>query len=325
MDAWQKDFGEAFVRIGDLLRYLEISPKDQKAFLDFNGGDFPLRVPRPFAERMEKGDLKDPLLLQVLASALEQISAPGFNVDPVGDQVQIRSKSMIQKYRGRALIITTGACAIHCRYCFRKAFPYDQHSVSPRHTEQLIEEITQDPSLSEIILSGGDPLSLSDDRIAALIQEIATIPHIKTFRIHTRLPVVIPNRVTSQLIDTLDTLSLQKIMVIHANHPKELDGHVENKMKAIRQTGTLLLNQSVLLKGVNDDANTLIQLSQRLLECGVLPYYLHLLDRIEGSQHFEVAEPIARDLVASIRAELPGYLVPRLVREIEGQPSKTPI
>ena len=325
MDAWQKDFGEAFVRIGDLLHYLEISPKDQKAFLDFNGGDFPLRVPRPFAERMEKGDLKDPLLLQVLASALEQISAPGFNVDPVGDQVQIRSKSMIQKYRGRALIITTGACAIHCRYCFRKAFPYDQHSVSPRHTEQLIEEITQDPSLSEIILSGGDPLSLSDDRIAALIQEIATIPHIKTLRIHTRLPVVIPNRVTSQLIYTLDTLSLQKIMVIHANHPKELDGHVENKMKAIRQTGTLLLNQSVLLKGVNDDANTLIQLSQRLLECGVLPYYLHLLDRIEGSQHFEVAEPIARDLVASIRAELPGYLVPRLVREIEGQPSKTPI
>jgi KamA family protein len=229
MDAWQKDFGDAFVHISELLDYLEITPKDQKPFLELSGSDFPVRVPRPFAERMQKGNLKDPLLLQVLASSLEQAIAPGFNTDPVGDQARMRYKSMIQKYRGRALIITTGACAIHCRYCFRKAFPYDEQSLTPRHTKQLLQEITSDSSLSEIILSGGDPLSLSDDRLANLIQGIASIPHVRTLRIHTRLPVVIPNRVTPNLLALLDTLSLQKVIVIHANHAAELDESVEKK------------------------------------------------------------------------------------------------
>lgn len=325
MDAWQKDFGDAFVHISELLHYLEITPKDQKPFLELNGPDFPVRVPRPFAERMQKGNPEDPLLLQALASPLEQAIVPGFNSDPVGDQTRMRSKSMIQKYRGRALIITTGACAIHCRYCFRKAFPYDEESLTPRHTKQLLQEITSDSSLSEIILSGGDPLSLSDDRLSTLIQGIASIPHVRTLRIHTRLPVVIPNRVTPNLLAILDTLSLQKVMVIHANHAEELDKSVERKMQALSKTGTLLLNQSVLLRGVNDHADTLVQLSQRLLECGVLPYYLHQLDRIQGSQHFEVTDREALDLLQTIRAELPGYLVPRLVREVEGQPSKTPL
>ena len=325
MAAWQKDFGDAFVRISELLHYLEITPKDQEAFLELHGNDFPLRVPRPFAERMQKGNIDDPLLLQVLASPLEQLIAPGFNADPVGDQTRMRSKSMIQKYRGRALIITTGACAIHCRYCFRKSFPYEQQSLTPRHTEQLLQEITLDPSLSEIILSGGDPLSLSDDRLSLLIEGIASIPHVSTLRIHTRLPIVIPNRVTPNLLAFLETLPLHKVMVVHANHADELDESVEIKMKALSNTGTLLLNQSVLLRGVNDRADTLVQLSKRLLECGVLPYYLHQLDRIQGSQHFEVTDRKAMDLVKSIRAELPGYLVPRLVREIEGQPSKSPL
>jgi EF-P beta-lysylation protein EpmB len=289
---------------------------------DAAAGAFGLRVPASYVRRMRRGDPRDPLLLQVLPSYRELEDSPGYTADPVGERAALRAPGLLQKYSGRALLITTQACAIHCRYCFRREFPYaDQSTDAPRWSAAL-EEIERDESLEEIILSGGDPLSLSDARLRSLTDELAKIPHVRRLRVHTRQPIVLPSRVDSGLIAWLRGISLPTVFVLHCNHPNELDAEVLEACAALRAAGVTLLNQSVLLRGVNDTAEVLADLSRRLFEAGVLPYYLHVLDRVRGAAHFDVPETTARLIAGELAAHLPGYLVPRLVREVHGAPAK---
>ncbi|MGH8530236.1 MAG: EF-P beta-lysylation protein EpmB [Nevskiales bacterium] len=320
--SWRAALQQAVTDPAELLNLLELGPEllpaaRQAAAL------FPLRVPRGYVARMHKGDPRDPLLLQVLPLAAELDAAPGFGRDAVGDLPSARGDGVLQKYRGRALLITTGACGVHCRFCFRRHFPYADHTAARAGWQPALERVAADTSLEEVILSGGDPLSLSDRRLAELTDQLDGISHLKRLRIHTRQPVVLPERVDAELLAWLGRGRLQKIVVIHANHAHELDRAVALAMRAVATTGATLLNQSVLLRGVNDSVAALRDLSQRLFACGVLPYYLHLLDRVQGSAHFEVPESSARELHHALAAELPGYLVPRLVREEPGQPGKT--
>jgi EF-P beta-lysylation protein EpmB len=232
---------------------------------------------------------------------------------------------MLQKYQGRALLVTTGACAVHCRYCFRRHFPYADSNPLASQWQQTIEQIQHDQSINEVILSGGDPLSLSDDKLSRLVEDLSAIPHLKRLRIHTRLPVVLPERIDERLLAWLQRCPLKVVMVIHANHANEIDNEAEQALASLQKAGCQLLNQAVLLKGVNDSAAALVALSERLSEVDVMPYYLHLLDKVAGAQHFDVPEQEALELIAAIRTQLPGYLVPRLVREIQGEASKTVI
>jgi EF-P beta-lysylation protein EpmB len=286
---------------------------------------FPLRLTRDWASRIQPGDPADPLLRQVWPAAEELASLPGYADDPVGDQDAQILPGMLRKYRGRALLITTGACAIHCRYCFRRAYPYGESQLGHANEQAALDAIAGDASLEEIILSGGDPLMLSDARLAGLMERLAAIPHIRRLRLHTRLPVVLPARVTEELTGLLASVRPRVVVVIHANHPREIDIAVGTALNRLRETGAILLNQSVLLRGVNDEAETLAELSETLFEHGVLPYYLHLLDKARGTAHFDVPEKEARRLQAALRARLPGYLVPRLVREVAGEACKTPL
>jgi EF-P beta-lysylation protein EpmB len=285
---------------------------------------FPLRVPRGFVSRMRKGDPGDPLLLQVLPQARELDPVPGFSTDPLGERRASPRPGLLQKYRGRALLVVTGACAIHCRYCFRRHFPYDGHVGTERWIEAL-GHLAADPSVTEVILSGGDPLVLSDRRLFALVHEIAAIPHVRRLRVHSRLPVVLPERVGGDLLGWLCGTRLIPVMVIHANHPREIDRPVAEALGRLRSAGVTVLNQTVLLAGINDDATVLAELSERLFDAGALPYYLHLLDPVAGAAHFEVPEARALVLARDLAARLPGYLVPRLVRELAGAPAKVPV
>jgi len=268
---------------------------------------------------MRPGDPHDPLLLQVLPTDLETDDPPEFTSDPVGERAALRAPGLLQKYSGRALLITTQACAVHCRYCFRREFPYGGEA--PRWTAAL-EEIACDPSLQEIILSGGDPLSLSDSRLQSLTDALADIPHVRRLRVHTRQPIVLPSRVDSGLLSWIRTVRQPMVFVLHCNHPNEIDAEVRNACASLRESGITLLNQSVLLKGVNDSADTLAELSERLFEAGVLPYYLHMLDKVRGAAHFDVPDTTAQRMAGELAARLPGYLVPRLVREVHGAPAK---
>lgn len=322
--AWQRLLAQAFHRPAELLAYLELA-----ADLPLAGGvpprDFPLRVPRGFAGRMEKGNPRDPLFLQVWARPAEALEAPGFTDDAVGDLARLKAGGIIHKYDGRVLVVATGACAVHCRYCFRRHFPYTDHLATREHWQDTLREIAGDRSVHEVILSGGDPLSLADDKLAAFAEALEFIPHVRRLRLHTRLPVVLPERVDDGLLAWLRRGRLRKVMVLHANHTHELDIDVAAALARLRGAGVVLLNQSVLLRGVNDLTEVLVRLSERLFECGVMPYYLHMLDPVRGAAHFDVAEPEARALVRAAAARLPGYLVPRLVREQPGAPSKTPL
>ena len=283
---------------------------------------FKLRVPASYVRRMRRGDPHDPLLLQVLPSHRENETPPGFTGDPVGEQAAFRAPGLLQKYAGRALLITTQACAVHCRYCFRREFPYaEQASDAPRWTEAL-EDIARDESLEEIILSGGDPLSLSDARLKSLTDALAVIPHVRRVRVHTRQPIVLPSRVDFGLLEWIRSIRQPLVFVLHCNHPNEIDTEVREACAALRETGMTLLNQSVLLRGVNDSADVLAELSERLFETGVLPYYLHVLDKVRGAAHFDVPEATATLIAGELAARLPGYLVPRLVREVHGAPAK---
>jgi len=283
---------------------------------------FRLRVPLSYVARMRHGDPDDPLLRQVLPLAAEADATPGYIADPLGEATARRAPGLLQKYRGRALLITTSACAVHCRYCFRREFPYSEQSGDGPRFREALQEIARDASLEEIILSGGDPLSLSDARLAMLTNELAAIPHIKRLRVHTRQPIVLPARVDAGLSSWLRALPWPIVFVLHANHPNEIDAEVRSACAQLRALGVTLLNQTVLLRGVNDDADVLAELSRSLFEAGVLPYYLHMLDRVTGTAHFDVPETRARQLAGELTARLPGYLVPRLVREVEGAASK---
>jgi EF-P beta-lysylation protein EpmB len=320
---WQQLLSQGIRSSEELLALLEIDAA--KLEIQPPGGDFPLRVPRGFANRMARGDCRDPLLLQVLPTAAESVQSPGYQRDPLGELHTMPAPGLLHKYRGRALLTVTGACAIHCRYCFRRHFPYSDANPANGNLQGILDYLGQQTDIQEIILSGGDPLTLSDARLQSLTDKLAAIPQLHTLRIHTRLPVVLPERVDTGLLAWIERQRLRVVIVVHCNHPNEIDSSVITALQQLRSAGVTLLNQSVLLHGVNDDAATLIRLSEALFAAGVLPYYLHLLDKVQGAAHFAVNQEAAKDLQAALRASLPGYLVPRLVRDIPGQHGKTPV
>ncbi len=283
---------------------------------------FPVFAPLGYVSRMRPGDPHDPLLRQVLPLAAEAIDADGFSDDPVQDQAALSRPGLLRKYAGRVLLVTTGACAIHCRYCFRRHFPYGEGPRSMAQWQPAIEQIAADASIEEVILSGGDPLTLVDAQLVELAECLASIPHLRRLRIHTRLPIVIPERVTAALVEWLRTSRLTPVVVVHANHAAELDASVARALALLTRAGVMLLNQTVLLRGVNDSLEALSELSGRLIDLQVVPYYLHQLDRVRGAAHFEVPVARGRELLEQLRNTLPGYAVPTYVQEIAGQPSK---
>lgn len=286
---------------------------------------FALRVPRGFVARMRHGDPHDPLLRQVLPLDAELRRVPGFALDAVGDAAAKKADGVIQKYRGRALLVATGSCAVHCRYCFRRHFPYAEETAARDGWRTALAAIAADPDIDEVILSGGDPLSLATPKLAELTDALATLPHLKRLRIHSRLPVVLPERVDAPLLAWLRALPWPLAFVIHANHANEFDADVDAALAQLRAAGAQVLNQAVLLRGVNDSVEALAALSERSFAAGALPYYLHQLDRVEGVAHFEVDDATARALHQALAARLSGYLVPKLVRELPGDTGKRPL
>lgn len=319
---WQRELTRAVRSLDELLEILELTAEEVSAS-DIARREFPLLVPRGFVDRMRPGDPRDPLLLQVLPTAEEERAPAGFVADPLAESQVAAAPGLLHKYRGRALLVTTGACAVHCRYCFRRHFPYEEH----RETdfEEALVYLKSSPEVEEIILSGGDPLVWKDRRLARLARELESIDHLRRLRIHTRLPVVLPQRIDEDLLAWLTESRLEPVVVIHTNHPREIDGEVASALRRLRRAGITLLNQTVLLRGINDSSSILSDLSKDLFAVGVLPYYLHLVDRVRGAAHFEIHEDEARALARELMAELPGYLVPRLVREVPGAPSKVPV
>jgi len=284
---------------------------------------FPLKVPHSYVRRIRPGQAKDPLLRQIMPLAEEDIVHPGYTTDPLGEIGRTATPGLIHKYHGRVLLVTTSVCAIHCRYCFRRHYPYNDNNPAQENWSAALDYIRRDQTIHEVILSGGDPLSLADHKLQSLIEKLEQIPHLRWLRIHTRMPVVMPSRVTGSLLQALTRNRFRQTMVIHANHPHEIEADVLPALQALRDSGIQLLNQSVLLKGVNDDASVLRELSQRLYTHHVLPYYLHLLDPVAGAAHFEVDVTRVAAIMETLRSTLPGYLVPRLVRETAGAPYKT--
>ncbi|UZJ43196.1 EF-P beta-lysylation protein EpmB [Marinimicrobium sp. C6131] len=321
---WQNELADLIRSPGELIALLELDPTQLPAALAASQ-DFALRVPRAFVERMRKGDPDDPLLRQVLPLGEELQAAPGYSRDPLGEADANPHPGLIHKYQGRVLLIVSGGCAINCRYCFRRHFPYADNNPGRARWQEALDYIAADQSITEVIYSGGDPLNAPDRQLAWLTERVAAIPHIKRLRVHTRLPIVLPNRIDDDCLNWLTGHHLHTTLVIHSNHPREIDDSVGAALSRLRQAGITLLNQAVLLRGINDQAATLAALSERLFEWGVLPYYLHLLDPVAGAHHFDVPEHEALVLMDRLRARLPGYLVPRLVREIAGEPNKTPI
>jgi EF-P beta-lysylation protein EpmB len=321
---WQTELRQAYARLDELLAALGLSAEACGVSTEA-AASFPLRVPRGFVARMRHGDPADPLLRQVLPVEAETHSAPGFGPDPVGDLDSVLAPGLLQKYAGRALLITTGACAVHCRYCFRRNFPYAEHSATPAVINAALDTIAADGNLQEIILSGGDPLALGNGRLGGIIAALERIPHIARIRLHTRLPVVLPERVDAELLALLRNTRKPVVTVIHANHAQEIDDAVTAALGQLRGVSAALLNQSVLLRGVNDSTATLTALSNRLFSAGVMPYYLHQLDRVAGAAHFLVPDSEALALHAAMAAQLPGYLVPKLVHETAGAAAKTPL
>lgn len=321
---WQKLLAQAINNPAELLEMLNL-PADALPLGQLAARQFTLRVPRGYVARMRKGDPDDPLLRQVFPLHDEEILLPGYTADPVGDLAAMPVPGLLHKYHGRVLLVTTGACAIHCRYCFRRHFPYSDANPASHDWDPALDYIASDTTINEVILSGGDPLTLSDQRLAPLAQRLSHIPHLRRLRIHTRLPIVLPERVDATLLGWLHHSPLKTVMVIHANHANEIDATVTMALSRLIQAGVVLLNQSVLLHGVNNSARALIELSERLFEAGVTPYYLHLLDKVQGASHFDVDLYQARQLMQQLRNCLPGYLVPQLVHEHAGASSKLPV
>lgn len=308
--SWQQELAEGFRNIHELCNYLNIS-------LDraFSSPEFPLRVPRNFVERMEKGNLNDPLLKQILPVTKESINSHGFSQDPVGDLNAMTETGVIHKYQDRVLLVTTGSCAINCRYCFRRNFPYSDFQLSPHKLTQAIKYIQNHKDISEVILSGGDPLLLNDQKLFALIGQLEKIKHLKRIRIHSRIPIVLTSRITTAFCNKLSSINKLIVLVVHSNHANELSPEVKLVCKKIKDANITLLNQSVLLKGINDSVQQLCTLQIKLFDFGILPYYLHMLDKAKGTGHFEVDQNTAIALMEQVKKQLPGYLVPKLVKE----------
>ena len=318
---WQQQLAEAFSNIEDLCHYLHLSLNDLPVSVAA-AESFPLRVPLSFASCMQKDNPHDPLLRQVLPIKEELFAYPGFSNDPVGDLPAAIQTGVLHKYHGRVLFINTGSCAINCRYCFRRNFPYSELQLGKQKETAGSQYIQESPDIAEVILSGGDPLLLSDVRLAKLFGQLNAIPHLKRIRIHTRLPIVLPARITDELMNTLAQSTKQIVIVVHCNHANELNSRVIAACKPLRNSGITLFNQSVLLKGVNDNVASLCELSEQLFSHDIIPYYLHLLDKATGTGHFEVSETAAVALIKQVQATLPGYLVPKLVKEQAGAMSK---
>jgi EF-P beta-lysylation protein EpmB len=319
---WQTELAQAITDPAELCKRLQLDPallpEARRA-----AALFPLRVPRGFVTRMRIGDPYDPLLLQVLPLHNELTATPGFTTDPVGERQAVEAPGLLHKYAGRALLITTGACAVHCRYCFRREFPYADFKGGD--WSNALAYLADNTSINEVILSGGDPLTLSNRRLHALITALSSITHVEHLRIHTRQPIVLPERIEPELIALLTSTRFKPVIVLHANHPRELDATVSTALQQLNTAGMVLFNQTVLLKGINDSADILIKLSQTLFRNRVIPYYLHVLDKVRGTAHFLVHEQTALEFIKAMRHQLPGYLVPRLVREEAGKLAKVPV
>ncbi|SUT96942.1 lysine 2,3-aminomutase YodO family protein [Actinobacillus lignieresii] len=318
---WLIELAQAFNDPTALLEYLELNPQAFETAITARKL-FALRVPRPFVEKMQKGDKNDPLFLQAMSAAAEFLQAEGFVQDPLEEQ-HSPAPNILHKYHNRLLFMIKNSCAINCRYCFRRHFPYDDVKSGKAVWQQGLDYIAAHTELEEVIFSGGDPLMAKDSELDWLISALEQIPHIKTLRIHTRLPVVIPSRITEQLCDRLSKSRLKVVIVTHINHPNEVDEVLVERLNKLRQANVVLLNQSVLLKGVNDNAQTLKALSDKLFDSGVLPYYLHLLDKVEGASHFFIEDRQAAEIYKELQRITSGYLVPKLAREIAREPNKT--
>lgn len=321
---WSRQLAEAIREPAALLAALGL-PQELLGPAERSAADFPLLVPRSYLDRIRPGDPHDPLLRQVLPLADELRPVPGFLPDAVGDSAARVAPGLLHKYAGRVLFVATGACAVHCRYCFRRHYPYGDEPKRLDDWQPAFDHVRRDPSVHEVILSGGDPWMLTDRRLGELLERIAAVPHVRRVRFHTRLPIVLPARVTDGLLALLARSRPVPIVVVHANHPQEVTGDCAAALRWLVQAGITTLNQSVLLRGVNDDADVLTGLCERLVDLGVLPYYLHQLDRTAGTAHFEVAPSTGHALIAALRSRLPGYAVPQYVQEVPGEASKRPV
>lgn len=319
---WQQQMAQSFKSAHALLSYLQLKPEDLPYSIDENQ-PFPIRVTRHLASLIAPGNPHDPILLQVLPTQRENSDATGFVTDPLQEESSNPVPGLIHKYKSRALIVAHQACATHCRYCFRRHFEYQQNNLTNENLENITLYLRKHPEISEAILSGGDPLSLSDKKLAAVISKLNSIPNLKFLRIHSRTPVAIPDRLNNELIDTLSSQRLITTLVLHINHPNELSAELKQKLKTMKEAGITLLNQSVLLKRVNDSTEILSELSEKLFESGVLPYYLHMPDRVKGTSHFYLNDDRAGQIWSELQQQLPGYLVPKLVREVPGKKSKS--
>ena len=319
-DAWQHALRNAITDPNELLAKLALPVHLGDAAAQ---AQFSLRVPRELVARIRPGDPEDPILLQVLPQDREMTPVTGFSADPLADMGANPVPGVVHKYRDRVLLIGSGGCAINCRYCFRRHFPYQDNQLGGEQWQQALAYIDAHPELEEAILSGGDPLVTPDIRLERMVADLALRPHLKRLRVHTRLPIVIPDRVTEGLANALTRSRLKPVLVLHCNHPQEIDDSVRDAIARLIQAGITVLNQAVLLRGINETVDTQKALSETLFECGVLPYYLFVLDPVAGAAHFDISDAEAKRLMADLQACLPGYLVPRLAREIPGEPSKT--
>lgn len=317
---WKQILKQNFTKLDALAEFLQLSDQQRGQLL--SKPRFPLNVPLRIAQKMLKGSLEDPLFKQFVPTNDEHISTAGFVADPVADAQFRRESKLLHKYQGRVLLVTTGACAMHCRYCFRQNFDYNR---TDKLFHKELEIIAADETIHEVILSGGDPLSLSNDILADLLKSINGMPHIRRIRFHSRFPIGIPERIDDEFVNIIAALNKQVWLVVHINHPRELDTDIFGAFRKLQKLGCIIMNQSVLLKGINDNADTLSELCETLADKGVIPYYLHQLDRVEGASHFEADESQGLRIIEEISRRLPGYAVPKFVREIAGQPNKTPI
>ncbi|MBU2710882.1 EF-P beta-lysylation protein EpmB [Zooshikella harenae] len=321
---WQQTLSESITNPHELFELLGLDADLLPAALEASGS-FPLRVPHPFLQRMCKGEINDPLLQQVLPTAAELISTAGYSVDPLVERPKNTQKGIIHKYSGRVLLVVGSTCAVNCRYCFRRHFPYEENRLNKRQWQEALDYITKDDTIREVIYSGGDPLALNDQRLKWLTESIAEIPHVERLRVHTRLPIVIPERVCTELLDWLTSTRLKTLVVVHCNHPNEIDDNVGYALQQLQQSGCMVLNQTVLLKGVNDNPEVLIKLSEKLISWGAYPYYLHVLDKVQGAAHFDIDHTTAQRIVGQMMKLGSGYLIPKLTIEQAGAASKLPL
>lgn len=321
--SWQKELANVVTDPKQLLSLLEIDDKNYCAHFSARKL-FPVRVPRPFISKMEKGNINDPLLQQVMPHSAEHKDVAGYVTDPLEEHDTV-AEGLLHKYKHRVLMIVKSGCAVNCRYCFRRHFPYEDNSPNKQRWQQSLDYIKAHDEINEVIFSGGDPLMAKDEHLAWLIKQLEQIKHLKRLRIHTRLPVVIPQRITQELVSTLSNCRLKTVIVFHINHSNEIDDAFEKALQPLKEKHITLLNQSVLLNNINDNSDTLCQLSERLFDVGILPYYLHLLDPVAGAAHFDVKPEKAVAIAKQMMATLPGFLMPKLVQEIAGEANKTAI